>query len=180
MLTIIVPGVEFFDEEKQEFVNTEDVILELEHSLVSLSKWESTFEKPFLSDEKKSTEETLGYIKAMVLTPDVPSDVFERITSSNFEAVSKYIDSKMTATWFNEQPNQRKSKEIITAEIIYYWMTALNVPSEYQFWHLNKLLALIKVINLKSTPAKKMPKRDMIAQRRALNEARRQQYQTAG
>lgn len=180
MLRITVPGVEFFDEEKQEFIDTEDVVLELEHSLVSLSKWEESFEKPFLSDDRKTTEETVGYIKAMLLTPEVPSDVFERLTEANLETVSSYIDRKMTATWFNEQMNKPRGKEIITAEIIYYWMTSLQVPYECQFWHLNKLLALIKVINLKNTPAKKMPKRDMLAQRRALNEQRRQQYQTTG
>lgn len=180
MLKITVPGNEFFDEKNQKFITKNDVVLEMEHSLVSLSKWESIHEKPFLSSDEKSSEETLSYIKLMTLTENVSDEVYLRMTNENLEQINAYISAKMTATWFKEAPGARRSREVITSELIYYWMVSLNIPFETQYWHLNRLFTLIKVCNEKNAPAKKMSRKDALAERRALNASRRSQLNTKG
>jgi hypothetical protein len=180
MLTIVVPGVEMFDEQSREFVMEGNVTLELEHSLVSLSKWESKHEKPFLGAEEKSTAEVLDYIKFMAVTPDVPDDVWKKLSEENVSQINDYIEAKMTATWFSEPPGAPKTRDVITAELIYYWMITFEIPFECETWHLNRLFTLIRVCNIKQSKPQKMSRSELAARNRELNAQRKKQLGTRG
>jgi hypothetical protein len=168
-----------FNDATQEFTTEGDVVLELEHSLVSLSKWESKHEKPFLSSDDKTIEEVLEYVRFMTLTK-VPEETFSRLSEANVEAINNYINAKMTATWFNDQPGTPQSREVITAELIYYWMIAFQIPFECETWHLNRLFTLIRVCNIKQSKPKKMSRAEIAARNRELNAQRRAQFKTKG
>lgn len=181
MLQIKVPiGPEGWDDSKQEFVEPEVVVLELEHSLVSLSKWESKWCKAFLSKINKTDEEILDYVKCMVLTPNVNPDVFNHLTAENFREINAYIEAPMTATHFSEDKSAKNSREVVTSEVIYYWMISLTIPSEYENWHLNRLLTLIRVCNIKNSPSKKRSRTSIANDYAAINAARRAQLNTKG
>lgn len=179
MLTITIPAIEQYDEANDEFITPKEQVLNLEHSLVSLSKWESKWHKPFLTKGEKTVEETIDYIRCMTVTKDVDKKIYDRITNGNIKEVRDYIEAEMTATTFS---NEKKTinREIITAEIIYYWMVAMNIPFECQKWHLNRLLTLINVCNIKNTPHKKMGRKELVSRNAALNAARRQASNTNG
>lgn len=179
MLLLTIPATELFDDRTQEFISTPEYKLQMEHSLVSLSKWESKWGKPFLSKEPKTAAETIDYIKCMTITQNVNPKVYNSLTAKNIEEINKYIDEPMTATTFNEVNNTR-SREIITSELIYFWMFSLNIPMECQKWHLNRLLTLIRVCNIKNQPPKKMNRREIMNQNAALNAARRKKLNSKG
>ncbi len=179
MLKIVVGGDEMFDEGTETFVRQGGTVVELEHSLVSLSKWESKFEKPFLGKDEKTGEEVLGYIEAMILN-EVPEGILSKLSDDNVAEINKYIDAKMTATWFREAPGAPQTREVITSELIYYWMIAFEIPWEAQYWHLNRLFTLVRVCNLKQAKPKKMSRSEAAARQRELNAQRRAQLGTKG
>lgn len=178
MLRIEIPAAEQFDEATNRFIYTKAANLQMEHSLVSLAKWESKWHKPFLGKEQKTAEETIDYLRCMTITQNVDPNVYYSIPNKKMEEIKAYIDDKMTATWFSEDGKQ--STDIITAEIIYDWMIAFNIPSEYAKWHLNRLLTLIRVRSIKSAPQKKMKKEEQAKNYRALNAARRKMHNSKG
>lgn len=182
MLQLIILGEEFYNEETETFINSESILLELEHSLVSLSKWESIYEKPFLGSGQKSREETMGYVMAMILTPNVPEDILSRFKNEHVQKVNAYIESKQSATTFGTMPEQKhkSSGETITAELIYYWMVAFNIPFDCENWHLNRLLSLVRICNLKNSKPQRMSRADLAARNRALNEQRKAEWGTKG
>ena len=179
MLTVHVPISESYDEVNLEFVQ-ETVKLEFEHSLVTLSKWETEHEKPFLGPGSKTGEEAFSYYRAMLVTPDVPDELLYRLSEDNVKAINGYINGKQTATWFKESGPTSAASEVITAELIYYWMLSLNISMECQHWHLNKLITLIRVTNEKNKPPKKRSAAEMAEERSRLNAQRKAALGTTG
>lgn len=180
MLRIEIPiSPERWDEKKQEFVVPKTQVLQLEHSLVSLSKWESRWHKPFLSQKEKTVDETLDYIRCMTITQNVKPEIYNFLTNDNLKQIDNYIEDPMTAITFPDG-NQRPRREIITSEIIYHWMISFNIPFECQKWHLNKLLAFIKVCCNKNLPPKKMSQSEILQRNRELNEARKKALNSTG
>lgn len=180
MLQITIPASEMWDEERQEFVYTKEQTLQLEHSLVSLRKWESKWCKVFLSKDPKTYEETLDYIQCMTITQNVDPIVYRRLTDDNLLEINKYIEAPMTATTFFDDKIGRTNREVVTAELIYWWMITLGIPFECQKWHLNQLISLIKTCNIKNSPPKKRSKREIASRYADLNAARRKQLNTRG
>ena len=183
MLRITIPKKEYWDEKKCEFVTTEEQTLDLEHSLVSLSKWESKWCKPFLTKDVKTFEETVDYIRCMTLTENVDPNVYSSLTNENIEQVNKYIEAPMTATWFNKSKaaGGGRAGEQTTNEVIYYQMTALAIPFDCENWHLNRLLTLIRVCNEKNNPSSsRMSRRDILSQNRSVNAMRRKRLNSRG
>lgn len=180
MLQIAVPGLESWDERTEEFITGPDTIISLEHSLISISKWESKWHKPFLSNKTPKGEELMDYIKCMTITPNVKDEIYNRLTSDNIDKILNYINDPMTATTITERGGNRRSSEIITSELIYYWMVAMQIPFECQKWHINRLMTLIRICGIKNQPDKKMSKRSTMQQNAALNAARRQKLHSRG
>lgn len=187
MIEIVIPEQHYepYDEIKEEFlphIDVEETKLQLEHSLISLKKWEQKWHKPFFSDSDKTREELVDYIRCMTLTKNVNSEIYNWIPKDELDKIMLYMKDPMTATWFNDNliGAQKTSKETITAEIIYYWMITLNVPIEFQKWHLNQLLTLIKVISRKNEKPNKVDKVTAARERAALNAKRRAQYNSKG
>lgn len=181
MLELYVPEDEIYLEETNEFVKFNGGKLFLEHSLISLRKWEAKHHKPYLTTEK-NPEEILSYIECMTINREVDPMIYLFLTAEMLEQVANYIGDPMTATWFNTSQvgAAKTSNEVITAEIIYYWMIALNIPTEYEKWHLNQLLTLIKVVSIKNGGEKKLSPQEAALQRKRLNEERRKKYHTKG
>lgn len=180
MLQITIPSLELWDELKQEFITTKEQVLQLEHSLVSISKWEAKWCKTFLSRKEKTYEETIDYVKCMTITQNVNPDVYAYLTEDNIKQINDYISAPMTATWFSDEKTGAPNREQVTSELIYYWMIALNIPFECQKWHLNRLLTLIRVCNIKNKPSKKMSRGEIMSRNAALNAARRKQFNSRG
>lgn len=178
MLKITIPKQELWDDASQTFNYIDGTVLSLEHSLISVSKWESIWHKPFLSSEGKTREETISYIQCMTITQNVKPEVYLGITNNIINEVNKYISDSMTATWFTEDDGESKGvkKNVITSELIYYWMIAFNIPSDYEKWHLNRLMTLIHVCKIKKEEengGQKKASKDYSKQNASLMAARR-------
>ena len=180
MLEITIRADERWDEEKEVFIPSVEKMIRLEHSLVSLSKWESKWCKAFLGRQEKTYEETVDYVKCMTITQNVDPDIYNQLSPENFEEINRYIEAPMTAAYYFESPNAPKGREVIVSELIYYWMIAYNIPSQYEKWHLNRLLSLIKMCEMKNSPDKKMSVQDIAARNAALNAERKRRLGTKG
>lgn len=183
MKEIVIPASDLFDDEKEIFIHLKETTLQLEHSLISLKKWEERWHKPFLKKEDKTVDEIMDYIRCMTINQSrVDPIIYQYLSMDIVNEIVSYIKDPMTATTFNDEllGAQKSSREIVTAEIIYYWMVTYNIPVEFQKWHLNQLLTLIKVVSIKNAPKKKMGKREAAQQRAALNKARRAKYNSKG
>lgn len=176
MLELDIVLEEQFDESTNKIVAAESFHVSLEHSLVSVSKWESFWEEPFLGKNKKTTEQTVSYIQMMIIGDDPPPEVFHKLLEKHLTTITGYIEAKMTATTVSAAKSAVGFTETITSELIYYWMISMNIPVEFQYWHLNRLITLIRVINAKNAPKKKMSAAD----RRSLNRQRLAQHKTRG
>lgn len=180
MLQITIPAAEIFDERTQTFDYAKEVTLQLEHSLVSIRKWESKWHKPYFSKKEKTYEETLDYIKHMTITQNVKDETYSRLSQENVNQIIQYIEDPMTATTFSEVQKTKGKGEQVTAELIYYWMIALQIPHEYQKWHINQLLTLVRVCDIKNSPPKNMSRREIMERNAALNAARRKRLNSKG
>ena len=182
MLQLTIKGTEFYDSKNNMFINTKDQTLMLEHSLVSLSKWEFIHEKPFLTDENKTYEDMVSYIKCMTINPNIPDNVYLGVTMNDIKKVNEYINKKATATWFRELEGKGRPgpKRVMTSELIYYWMVSLRIPFiPCEKWHLNRVLTLIRVCNEKQNP-KKQSKKDIYRSNAEINKARRERLNSKG
>ena len=179
MLLITIPPSELYNSRTNEFINSSGGTLRLEHSLVSVSKWEAKYHKPFLTKEPKTPAESIEYIKCMTLTQNVDDKVYNGVNDEIIDQVDAYLKDSMTASWITKE-DQKTSRETVTSELIYYWMIALGIPMECQKWHLNRLFMLIQICNEKNKKPKKMGTKDLAIRNRALNAARKKKYHTRG
>ena len=187
MLTITIPGGEFYDEETERFFESKGKTIVIEHSLVSISKWESKWKKPFIDTLSKwskdpnsiAMEEVLDYIRCMTLTQNVDPNVYRTIPAQTINDIFAYMNDPMTATWFRNEEHNKKG-EVVTSELVYYWMTALNIPFECKKWHFNRLMVLIRIASEKNQPPKKMNKNNILKQNRSLNAQRRARMRSRG
>lgn len=158
----------------------EAVELNFEHSLVSLSKWESQTKKAFFGKEEKTVEDVALYFKCMLLTDNVSDNHLNRLSRKDVETINDYINDKRSATWFRDTPNKHVSGEVITSELIYYWLVQFTIPFTVETWHLNRLMTLVKIAGIKQTKQKPMSKAQQSEQYRRLNAERRAALGSSG
>lgn len=181
MLTLELGALDYFDESKGRFVTRKPRKLTLEHSLRSLARWESKWKVPFISDKPKTREQSLDYVSCMCANCSIDEETLSMLTPADMDKINKYIEDSMTATTINRRgPKKPGRREIITAEIIYWWMIQYGIPPEYEKWHLNRLLTLVEVCSAKQATPQKMGKREQLAQQRMLNESRKARLNTKG
>lgn len=180
MLSLKIEETELYDEVLEEFTSIKPFELRLEHSLVSISKWESKWKKPFLDDKPKTSEEVIDYVRCMTLNQNVDDRVYSVLTSEHIKAITEYIEDTRTATWFSKEQGRAPSREVVTSELVYYWMVAHQIPFETQKWHFNRLMTLIHICNVKNSEPKKMSKSEILSRNRELNAARRAKLKSRG
>lgn len=180
MLPIIIPATECWDDAKEEFVSTAEVCIEIEHSLASISEWEIKYKKPFLHSER-SLLETMDYVQMMTISPIPKPDlsVYTRLTRNNLSEIEKYLNDPHTATWFRNEP-KTATRNVITSEVVFYWMFSNQIPIECQYWNFNRLITLIRVFDDKNRPPKKLSNSELYNRNRAINAARRKKLNSKG
>lgn len=179
MLQITIPAMnDLWDERNQQFLSIKETIIQLEHSLLSISKWESKWNKSFINTKDKTEEELIDYIKCMTITKNVDPNIYVCLTAENIQEIVNYINAPMTATTIRD--TGKSNHEIVTSELIYYWMISLNIPVKFEKWHLNRLITLIRVCSIKNQPAKKMSRGEIMQRNAALNAARKKRWNTKG
>lgn len=179
-IKINIPSQEFFDESTGEFTNVEGTSIVLEHSLISIAKWESKWHIPYLNNKDKTIEQALDYLRCMTITQNVDPEIYKYIPESESRRLEAYINDPMTATTITKQEGKGGSRKILTAEVIYFYMLSYNIPADFDKWHLNRLLTLIEVFNEENKPKKKMSKQQAISRYASLNAARRAKLNSAG
>lgn len=179
MLKIEVPDKEFYDNKTETFFTIKGDFLLLEHSLKAISNWESKWKKPFLVDTPKTVEESIDYIRCMTLN-DVDPQIYTILPNSVMPKVQKYIETEQTATTIIDHSPRRARREVITSELIYYWMFSQQVPLECETWHLSRLITLLQICSIKNAPGKKMKNKEVANQYRSLNAARKKSLGTSG
>lgn len=179
MLEITIPGGERWSDRENRFYYPKETTIRLEHSLVSLSKWEAKWEIPFIGNRNLTYEQNCDYVQCMNMTQNVSSEVFEFIPPETLAEIRQYVDKKMTATTISNTTG-RKSRETVTSEVIYCWMTELGIPFECQKWHLNRLITFIQVCQIRKAPQKKYRGSDLLRRNYELNELRKKQWGSNG
>lgn len=180
MLEITVPAKEYFNDKTETFLNIPEQTLQLEHSLYTISKWEAKWNKAFLGRREKTPEESDDYIRCMTLTDNVDPMVYLGLTPDNRLKIKEYLNAQMCATYLPKRTGDKESGDTVTAELIYYWMVSLQIPFECQYWHLNRLLTLIRVCNLKNNPPKSRSAKDIGRQNALINAQRQAMYHSRG
>ena len=188
LLEITIPSRQLYDEGSNTLLTFKGATIKLEHSLLSVSKWESKWKKPFLDDKRtKTVEESIDYVRCMTITQSVDTLAYLCLSQKNMEDISSYMNDTQTATWFSkveEAKLKRKSRTSgrkVTSELIYYWMSQLNLPFDVcEKWHINRLMTLINIANLENQGSPKMSPQEAARYRQALNESRKAQYHTKG
>lgn len=188
MLNIVIPGVEYFDEKQNCFVEVKTTKLQLEHSLFSIEKWEAKWHKPFYNwSEEKTEEERIDYIRCMTITQNVDPKIYHLIPNQVKKQIEEYMNDPMTATWFRKEEGKPRNREVITSEIIYWWMFAQGIPLECQKWHINRLLTQIRVCSEKNKESsdpksgkRKRMSRKSLADRKSLNQSRKSELNSRG
>lgn len=179
MLQITIPAMnDLWDERNQQFLSIKETTIQLEHSLLSISKWESKWNKSFINTKDKTEDELIDYIKCMTITKNVDPNIYVCLTAENIQEIVNYINAPMTATTIRD--TGKGNHEIVTSELIYYWMISLNIPVKFEKWHLNRLITLIRVCSIKNQPAKKMSRGEIMQRNAALNAARKKRWNTKG
>lgn len=179
MLQITIPTMnDLWDERNQQFLSIKETTIQLEHSLLSISKWESKWNKSFINTKDKTEDELIDYIKCMTITKNVDPNIYVCLTAENVQEIVNYINAPMTATTIRD--TGKSNHEIVTSELIYYWMISLNIPVKFEKWHLNRLITLIRVCSIKNQPAKKMSRGEIMQRNAALNAARKKRWNTKG
>lgn len=179
MLDIIIPATEQFDERTMQFVETKEQKLTLEHSLISISKWEAKWKISYIDTKDKTRDQRLDYIRCMSLKGDISDDVLYSIAPQEMQKINNYINDSMSATVVKNTGGSA-SNQFTTSELIYSWMVGYQIPVEFEKWHLSRLLTLIKVISEENKPKKKMTPSEIAARNKALNAKNRAKYHSRG